>query len=279
MPELKSQFTKAEGLKLHYLECGEGQPVLLLHGWPTSSFLYRNILPEIGKTHRAIAIDLPGFGKSDKPTDVIYTYRYYERVLDGFLRSLGLNNIDLVVHDLGGPVGLYWACLNLQRVNKLVLLNTLVYPIPSFAAVAFIAACWVPGLNHWISSPGGLKFGMKFGMATLPTPEVIQGVQEPFKSTKARKALIHSIRGLTPDGNILIANRLPTFQGPVRIIYGKHDRILPDVAKTMARVKRELPQSELTVLNQCGHFLQEDNPDEVARLLSHFLNQENENIP
>ena len=88
MPTPSSHHLNANSLDLHYLEAGKGDPILLLHGFPTSSHLYRNILPELGKTHRAIALDLPGYGLSDKPLDVAYDYDLYADTLTGFLLSL-----------------------------------------------------------------------------------------------------------------------------------------------------------------------------------------------
>ena len=104
---LTSHYTEANSLNLHYLEAGEGDPILLHHGFPTSSHLYRNILPELGKTHRAIAIDLPGYGLSDKPLDAAYDYDFFADVLNSFLDALGIEETNLAAHDLGGPVGLY----------------------------------------------------------------------------------------------------------------------------------------------------------------------------
>lgn len=272
---IHSRYITTQGLRLHYRECGSGDPVLLLHGWPTSSFLWRHILPEIGKTHRAIALDLPGFGQSDKPTDMpFYTFRFYERYLQGFVETLGLENLSLAVHDLGGPVGLYWMVRHMEQVEKLMLLNTLVYPIPSLAAGGFVALCWVPGISDWFASPAGLKFAMELGMAQTDkiTPEMLEGVQAPFVSKESRKALLKSIKGLSPQGLIQVSQILPQFKGPVRIVYGRKDKILPDVAKTMARVSKDLPQAKVTELPHCGHFLQEDAPEQVASLLSEFLN-------
>jgi haloalkane dehalogenase len=113
MTEPSSHTIEVKGLNLHYLQSGAPDPlvppILLLHGFPTSSHLYRNILPELGKTHRAIALDLPGYGLSDKPLDVAYDYDFYADTLDGFLDALDIGDTHLCVHDLGGPVGLYWA--------------------------------------------------------------------------------------------------------------------------------------------------------------------------
>ena len=164
MTEPSSHYTQVNDLRLHYLEAGEGEPILLLHGFPTSSHLYRNILPQLAKTHRAIALDLPGYGLSDKPLDVRYDYDFYADVLDSFLDALGIGETNLVVHDLGGPVGLYWAIQNPGRVPKLVILNTLVYPETSWAVKLFLLAMKTPGLRDFIVSPKGIVGTMKLGV-------------------------------------------------------------------------------------------------------------------
>jgi len=271
--EITSQYVSVEGIRLHYLGGGSGDPVLLLHGWPTSSFLWRNIIGKMAEKNRVIAMDLPGFGQSDKPLDASYSFRFYTRILDGFLDALGVDATGLALHDLGGPVGLYWACQNPDRLQKLALLNTLVYPRMSWAVVLFIAACRTPGLRSYISSPGGLKAAMRFGVSDPRrlTEEAVRGVQAPFESRDARRALLKAGYGLHPNGLKDIAERLPSFTVPVRIIYGERDRILPDVAKTMRQVARDLPQAEVTALPDCGHFLQEEQPEEIGAMLSDFF--------
>lgn len=268
-----SHFIDVDNLRLHYLECGAGEPVLLLHGWPTSSFLWRNVMVHIAQHNRVIALDLPGFGHSDKPLDASYSFRFYSRVLDGFLQALDIQNLGLVVHDLGGPIGLYWSCHHKDRVTKLALLNTVVYPQFSWAVVAFLVACRLPLLRSWLTSPWGLKKAMQIGIyhADRVTSEVVEGVQAPFPTVPARRALLKAAIGLHPKGLQEIQQILPTFQIPVRVIYGTHDRILPDVAKTMRRVQRDLPHAQVTALEHCGHFLQEDNPDHVGQLLANFF--------
>ncbi len=270
-----SKFVEVEGHRIHYVEAGDGPPVLLLHGWPTSAFLYRNILPHLAPNHRAIALDLPGFGASDKPLDASYSFRFFDRILSGFLDAIDVPVTGLVVHDLGGPVGLHWAVGNPDRVSRLCLLNTLVYPKPSWAVVAFVAASYIPGLRFLLASPWGLRQAMEIGTCRpgAVSDECIAGVQEPFVETAARKALLKSAHGLHPGGMKTIAEGLPRLGIPTRIIYGTGDRILPDVARTMTRVAKEmdLPADAVTALPDCGHFLQEDAPDEVGRLLAAFF--------
>lgn len=268
---IASKFVDVEGLRLHYTEMGSGAPVLCLHGWPTSAYLYRNVQPAVAAHRRVIALDLPGFGRSEKPTDASYSFRFYTRIIDGFLAALGIEQTGLVVHDLGGPVGLYWMTRDPTRVRELVLLNTLVYPKFSWAVAAFVASTKLPGLRGLLASPRGLRWTMGLGMATPPTADVIDAVQAPFKDKAARKVLLKTGGALHPKGFVEIAKKLPEFTGPVRAIYGTQDRILPDVAKTMARVATDLPQTEVTALDGCGHFLQEDRPEALGTLLAAFF--------
>lgn len=276
MTDITEHSLQISDLKLFYRAAGAGDPVLLLHGWPTSSFLWRNVMPSIAAGNRVIALDMPGFGQSDKPLNASYSFRYFERVLDEFLAKLGIDKIGLAVHDLGGPIGLYWASRNPARVDRLALLNTLVYPQMSWAVKAFVLACRVPGLRSVLASPFGLRTAMRIGVHDKGrlTPDLFDGVLAPFASRDARRALCKTGYGLVPKGFEDIAAWLPTFAGPVRIVYGARDRFLPDVAKTMTRVSKDLPQARVTALPDCGHFLQEDQPDEVGRLLAGFFSDQ-----
>src|SRR5262245_39109002 len=129
---------QVDGLTVGYREAGAGLPVLLLHGWPTSSLLWREVIEPIARTNRVVAVDLPGFGASDKPTDVRYSFAFFGRILDGLLAGLGIAELGLAVHDLGGPIGLHWLLHRPGRVTRLALLNTLVYPEFSDAVKEFI---------------------------------------------------------------------------------------------------------------------------------------------
>lgn len=274
MNQPSSHYTQVNNLRIHYLEAGEGDPVLLIHGFPTSSHLWRNVMPELAKTHRAIAIDLPGYGLSDKPLDVRYNFRFFEEVLTGFLDALGIRETSLAVHDLGGPVGLFWAVRRPERVNQLVILNTLVYPQTSWAVKLFLIALRTPGVRDFLVSPKGLVASMKFGVVHKErlNREVLTPYTAPFEDRAARQALIKAGSGLSIRGLAEIARKLPDLDVPIRLIYAENDRVLPDIAKTMQRVKRDHPGAELTPLPNCGHFLQEDEPKRVAQLMSEFLN-------
>ncbi|MEM1416705.1 MAG: alpha/beta fold hydrolase, partial [Myxococcota bacterium] len=273
MTSVQRKSVVVDGLRLSYLEAGTGRPVLLLHGWPTNAELYRHALPAIGENRRAIALDLPGFGASDKPLDRSYSFRFFDQLLTDVLAALGVETLGLVVHDLGGPIGLHWAVSNADRITDLVLLNTVVFPEMSFAVKAFVASTKLPLLRDLISSPRGVAWAMRFGVSdeSRIDAEVAKIYTDPYGDRASRKALLKAGGSLHPKGFTTIERGLGALSMPLRILYGEEDRILPNVAKTMARVQALLPHAELTAIPDCGHFLQEDRPEEVADLLAEFL--------
>lgn len=262
-----------DGLRIAYRELGAGPAVLLLHGWPTSSQLWRQVMVPIAQTNRAVAVDLPGFGASDKPLDRRYDFALFERTIDGLLAELGIDQTAIAVHDLGGPVGVHWAIRNPQRVTKLALLNTLLYPELSEAVLEFVRLLRDPESRDRLTSPAGLESIMRRGLVDEShlTDEVLEAVREPFRTEASRRALAAAGIQLELEGFAEIGRRLHELRMPVRIIYGAHDQFLPDVADTMARVQRDLPQAVTTVLPGCGHFLQVEAPQQVGELLARFL--------
>lgn len=264
---------EVDGLTVAYREQGEGPAVLLLHGWPTSSYLWRDVMPPIAAANRVVAVDLPGFGASSKPLDADYGFDFHANVLDRFLAELEIEQVALGVHDLGGPIGLDWARRNPDRVTALALLNTLVYPEFSPAVLAFVEACVKPETREFLSGPEGLKAAMELGLADPASlsDETLAAVREPFVDEDARTALMDAGKGLEPAGFERIAAWLPTIEFPVRAIYGAHDKILPEIAETMTRLATDIPQAEITALPDCGHFLQEESPTEVGTLLAGFF--------
>jgi pimeloyl-ACP methyl ester carboxylesterase len=262
-----------DGMNVAYSDTGDGPPVLLLHGWPTSSYLWREIGPQLASEHRVIAPDLPGFGASSKPVGARYSFEFFERTLDALADQLGLEQIGLAVHDLGGPVGVHWALGRPGRVSRLALLNTLLYPEFSPAVVEFVTTLLDPVRREELVSPAGLTEVMRLGVsdpAALPD-ETLAAVRAPFDTPEARQALAEAGIGLAPKGFEEIARGLPELDMPVLGLYGAEDRILPDVAETFARVKRDLPHAEIVALPGVGHFLQEEAPEPVAARLARFF--------
>ena len=124
----ESKYVEVLGSKMHYVEEGSGDPILFLHGNPTSSYLWRNVIPQLSPIGRCIAPDLIGMGKSDKP-DIEYRFVDHSKYVDGFIEALGLKNITFVIHDWGCALGFYYATRNESNVKGIAFMEGLVRPL------------------------------------------------------------------------------------------------------------------------------------------------------
>ncbi len=193
--EITGKTVKVHGLNIFYLESGKGDPVVLLHGWPTSSYLWRNIIPSLAKTRRVIAPDLIGYGRSDKPLDIIYSIDNQSKILGEFLDRLGLQKTALVVHDFGGPIGLLWAVRNPEKLERLAILNTFLHPKLPFLMDLLFLASKVPGVGKWFATPSGVAATIKLGVSNknVLTKELIETYQAPFKHMDAQKNFLRRL--------------------------------------------------------------------------------------
>ena len=124
-----SRFAEVNGSRMHYIDEGEGDPILFLHGNPTSSYLWRNIIPDVTSTARAIAPDLIGMGKSDKPA-IDYRFLEHSTYVEGFIEALGLENITLVIHDWGSALGFHYARRHEDNVKAIAFMEAILAPVP-----------------------------------------------------------------------------------------------------------------------------------------------------
>lgn len=275
---ISSTYVKVHGLKIHYLMAGEGNPVVLIHGTPASSCLWRNIIGPLANTRQVIAPDLPGFGKSDKPLDAPYTFNYYSEVLNGFFHILGIKQAALVVHDLGGPAGLLWAVRNPEKVERLVIMETGIYTDIPLMTKLLLSIVFIPGLRNWLVSPSGFAFMMKLAVANkkVMTKELIADYYAPFAPAEAKKVflkttqvIVRSITTSNPNELTEIREKIKLLKIPIHLIYAECDRF--GTALQMQRFKQDLPDARLTVISNSGHFIQEDQPERLSELLIQFL--------
>lgn len=281
---------------LHYATAGAGKPLVLLHGWPASSFLWRGVIPPLAERARVLAPDLAGFGRSDKPDVESYSLDFHAKKLGDFLDAVGAGKPALVLHDLGAPVGLLWAVRNPGRVERLVVLNTLIYPdgpaarlfwaagslrqrakaildverVP-LAVKLMLLAAHIPGLRRLVFHRHLVAQVMRMGVARRLEGGIATAYGRPFATPDGRRALRRTF--LDPRLVELeeIVGQLGSLRVPALVAFGERDRLLPGVAGEMRRLARDLPGARLATLPRCGHFLQEDDPEEVARLVTQFL--------
>jgi haloalkane dehalogenase len=271
-------YEQVEDLRIHYVDEGSGDPVVLVHGEPTWAYLYRKVIPGLTDRARVVAPDLPGFGRSDKPTDrAFYTYERHVAVFTSVMEALDLHEITMVVHDWGGAIGLRFAAEHPDRVARLVVLNTGIYsPSPRWPTPGFLA--WRNFAERTgLDLPVG--FIVQSGCLVELPADVIAAYDAPFPVPEAKTGpavfpLIVPLATTDPGAQEMIQTRkiLSGWDKPALVLFADSDRMFPPgVAKAMARL---LPTAgEPEILSGAAHFLQEDRGEEIAARISRFLDQ------
>jgi len=265
-------FVEVDGLRLAYLVSGEGEPVVFVHGWPTYSYLWRHQIPTLAGRFRVYALDLPGFGDSDKPTDVKYTLAFYADVLNSFLNVIGIEQVSLLCHDLGGPITLLWAVRNPERLDRLVIMDTMPYPDLPLMIRLMLSAARLPGIGRALVSRRGLRLAFHIGTISrgVVTDELVAAYHRPFaEDAAARTTLLRILTELEPREMVEIADNLARVTAPTLILWAEKDPSAPlSIAR---RLQADIGSAVLKTVPNCGHFLTEDRPEEVSRLLWEFL--------
>jgi haloalkane dehalogenase len=266
-----------EGLRLAHIDEGEGRPVVLFHGEPSWSFLYRKVMHELlAKGFRVIAPDLPGFGRSDKPTDIgWYSYDRHTAAAGALVEQLDLQDAVFVVQDWGGPVGLRIGTLEApQRVSRFVAMDT-----GLFTGRQHMSEGW-HAFRDFVERTEDLPIGMlvKNACATDVPDDVLAAYEAPFptRESKAGARAFPLMLPLTPDdpgaeAGQKVADALREDGRPVLLMWGDSDPALPldPVGRT---VQTLFPTAEaLTVIHDGGHFLQEDQGHEIGALIADWL--------
>jgi haloalkane dehalogenase len=266
-----------EGLRLHYLDEGQGPPVVLFHGEPTWSFLYRKMIPVLTAAgYRAIAPDYPGFGKSDKPTDPdFYTYDRLTHSMAALMEYLDLEDATAVVQDWGGPIGLRVAVEAPERFSRLSILNTGLFTGGGRMNEAF--ARWLSFAERNPDLPVGRV--VTSAAATAWGDDVVAGYEAPFpdqthKVGAWRFPLIVPHAEDDPGAAEMraVADALGRWEKPAQVLFGDSDLIFS--VRAGARMADMIPGAgDLEVVEGAGHFLQEDKGEEVAQRIVEFLNR------
>lgn len=272
----------AGGFDMHYIDEGEGEPVLMLHGDPTWGYLWRSFIPSLSAERRVIVPDHMGMGKSDTPSEPYpYLLRHHIANLEALVLSLGLSEITLVVHDWGGPVGLGFAVRRPGLIKRLVLTNT--WAFARWPGAPF------PKLVEMIRSPRGEQFVLEkngyvgraiTGTVNYPekiTTDVMNAYLAPFPTPESRRAPLCWSRDIPVnegdpswDDMAEIERHLGMFGNiPVLIVWGMLDPVLPP--NVLQMWKNVYPGAQVREIADASHFLQEDRPDAVLKAIEEFL--------
>jgi haloalkane dehalogenase len=267
-------YVEQDGLRLHYLDEGSGPPVLLLHGEPTWSYLYRTIIPELTPSARAIAPDYFGFGRSDKPLRVEdYSYDFHVRSIARLVEELDLGELTVVVQDWGGPVGLRLAVEHPDRVARLVIMNTGIgggRP-PSDEWLRF--RDWLSRLGTDVI-PGRL---VQISAVQPMSDEVVDAYSAPWPVPES-KAGILAFPGLVPispdhpdlPAHLRVREALAGWEKPALVLFSDSDPIFSP--RHAERIAAHIPGAlEPEIVAGAGHFLQEDQGGQIGRRIAAFV--------
>jgi pimeloyl-ACP methyl ester carboxylesterase len=268
------EHVEVNGLNIAYRAQGEGEPVLFLHGWPTYSYLWRRQLPALaGEGFRACALDLPGFGDSDKPLDVRYTLNFHTGILEGFLDAMDIEKTTLVCHDLGGPIGLLFAVRHPERLSRLVVMDTTPYTdVPLFIRLMMFGVNRVPGVGRAVTGRRGLRLLLNMGTAGrgVITNEVVEAYNRPFAGGgQAREVLLRTLKDFDLPALQEAVDNYKRITCPTLILWGEKDPTAP--LSLARRLRADIAGAQLETIPNCGHFLSEDRPQDVNRRLLAFL--------
>jgi haloalkane dehalogenase len=270
--DFEPRYLDQDGLRMHYVDAGAGDPVLLLHGEPTWSFLYRKVIGELAG-FRCVAPDYFGFGRSDKPTDAgWYSYDAHYGSIERFVLELDLHELTVVVQDWGGPIGFRLCVEQPTRVARLVVLNTGIGArAPNDTWLRFQAMMRQAGTEI---DAGRLIRG---ALVQPVTDDVIAAYNAPFPVPESRIGIVQfpelvptSSDHPSAEAMLAVRDRLRSFEQPALVLFSDSDQIF---SRRAAEVMAELlPNSELAApVEGAGHFLQEDRGEAVGRRIAEWL--------
>ncbi len=279
-----SRYAEVNGRRMHYVDEGRGEPILMAHGNPTWSFYFRKLIGGLSRDYRTIAPDHIGCGLSARPAASDYGFRLQDRVddLEAFCSHLGIDrNLTLVLHDWGGAIGMAMAVRHPERIARLVLLNTAAFlkprgkPLPLAIKLvrrfSFLATPAVLGLNlfargaAWTASAKGLR------------SDVRKGLLAPYNTWRNRLATLRFVQDIPlspedPSYGLLeqVDHGLREFGAkPVLICWGARDFVFD--RDYLSEWRRRFPLAEVHCFPHAGHYVLEDAPDRILELLAAFL--------
>jgi haloalkane dehalogenase len=278
----EGRYLDLSGHRYHYLDEGSGSAVVAVHGNPTWSFYYRELVKALRGEHRVVVPDHIGCGLSDKPVDGDYEYSLSSRVDDfsALMAHLDLNDMTLVVHDWGGMIGLAWAVRNPERIRRLVILNTAAFHLPKsksfpwqlwFVRDTPLGPLMVRGFNAFSRGAAHLACTRK-----VLSKEVRDAYCAPYDSWADRVATLRFVQDIPlrpKDRGFDIVSE--THQGlsvfsevPVMMCWGDKDFVFDH--HFLEEWRRIFPQAEVHRFPDCGHYILEDASEEIIPLIRRF---------
>jgi len=274
LEQIPMKQVSVEGINISYIEKGEGDPLVFVHGSPTSSFLWRDMIEELSAHGRIIALDLPGFGFSDPPPNGDYTISNYARIFESFLEALAIEQATLVCHDFGGPIVLTYALRHPGKYQRLIILNTFLHrdlpPWPLSWKIAKIRPLGeiIMGLGGKSITRSALEEGV-IDKSRISDQVFHRYYMPDGNPDKLNKTMLGTLRVDYMGDLEFIETNLKTIEKPTLILWGENDKFLPLYLGEL--IHKDIKGSRMDIIPDCGHFVQEDQPERAAKIIVAFL--------
>jgi len=275
----ESKFLDVNGSKMHYVDVGKGDPILFLHGQPTSSYLWRNVIPHLSDKGRCIAPDLIGMGKSDKP-DIPYKFEDHYDYLEKFIEKLKLKNITLVIHDWGSDLGFHYANMHRDNIKGIAFMEAVYRPmewkdLPPKFQMAF-RLMRTPFIGWLMISVGNmfLKKMLPDSMMRKMSKEEVDYYEKPYPTIATRKPVRVWPTEVPLGGKpkrvydkVAAYNKwLQETKIPKLCLYVHPGAIMTD--KAVEYIKNNFPNTKMVDIGEGIHFIQEDSPHAIGKAVS-----------
>jgi haloalkane dehalogenase len=263
----ESRWFDGAGPRIHYVDEGKGRAVVMFHGNPTWSFLYRKVIKELRSQFRCIAMDYPGFGLSERPSGYGYTSAEHAQVIGKLVDHLELDGFIVVGQDWGGPIGMTVALERASRVAGMVFANTWYWPAQGSLRTFSLVMSSPPAQWLILHRNSFVNFIMPRSVATPMDPQVFKIYQNVQPTPEARRGVAEfprQIRLARPMLERLVSNA-PTALGnkPIELVWAMKDPAFGNEA-VLARWQRDFPSANLTKIADANHYIQEDAPQAIA---------------
>ncbi len=263
----QSRWFDGAGPRVHYIDEGAGRPVVMFHGNPTWSFLYRKVIQQLSGRFRCVAMDYPGFGLSERPSGYGYTSEEHARVIGQLVDHLNLDGFIVVGQDWGGPIGMTVATERASRVAGTVFANTWYWPATG-SLVTFSLVMSSPPLQWLILHRNSfVNFIMPRSVAIPMEANVFKSYQDAQPNPEARRGVAEFPKQIRLARPMLerLAATAPKALGakPMELVWAMKDPAFGS-EQVIARWQRDFPSANLTRLANANHYIQEDAPDAVA---------------
>lgn len=270
----RSHYLEVGKARLHYVDEGTGPTLLLLHGNPTWSILYRGLIEQLRDAFRCIAADLAGFGLSEAPPGFSFLPQDHAALIAAFIERLELQNATLIAHDWGGPIGLAARAHTGECINRLCLGNTWAWPVNGDFHFEWF--------SKLLGGPIGRMLARRYAVfinVVMPSSmrrrklseDEMAGYRAPFRDPNTRRPMHIFPAAITGSRDFLreVEFSLQNFRGPVGFVWPENDIAFRD--KELSHWRALLPQAEVVRIARCGHFLWLDAPEESAHAVRSFL--------